>query len=237
VHADRNGPAQGLGSEPLRRALAGVARVSLTVLLDAAILTVALANGSARGELVPFVGQAWGFGPLQFLGTRQWHTLVTGVFVVRNPAMLLGILLFLPLSAGIYEARRGTARAAALFFLGHVVTLFLTSVLVVYPLHLAGAQLQSDWAPAGDVGASFGGFACLGAWIRRLEPSRRMLWIGIVTITLAAKLLVYPERFGDMGHLIAFFAGMLLDRGLDNPRRKGSPDGEHPSGLPLMSQR
>lgn len=194
-----------------RRWVEPILRAPLTALLDLAVLAIALFNGSARGALVPFAAQAWGFDPFQ-IDLARWPTLVTGVFLVRNPPMLVGILVFLVLSVGVYEARFGTGRAAALFGLCHVVTLLATTALLVYPMHFAGMPRLSDWAPAGDVGASFGGFGCLGGWMRRLDRPARFRWIAVVTIALAAKLVIYPERFGDIGHAIAFFAGMLLDR-------------------------
>lgn len=192
------------------RPLAATARVPFTILLSAAVLVIALVNGSATRELVPFAAQAWGFDPLH-LSAERWPTLVTGAFLVRNFPMLVGVLILLAAAVGRYEARLGTLRAVALFWLSHLATLFLTAAVVVYPLHLASVPVQSDWAPAGDVGASFGGFGCLGGWVRRLDWPSRRAWIGIVTLLLAAKLLVYPERFGDVGHIIAFYAGMLLD--------------------------
>jgi len=173
-------------------------------------VVLALLNGSAAGTLGARIARDWGFGPLYFW-QGHWHSLATGAFLVRNAAMLLGIVLFLWLSVGIYERRWGTARAVGLFFLAHLATLFLTAALVVLPLHLAGAPVQGDWAPAGDVGASFGGFGCLGGWIGRLDATRRLRWIVLVTLALAIKLVIYPERFGDLGHLIAFYAGMGLD--------------------------
>jgi len=126
--------------------------------------------------------------------------------------MLAGILLLLTPSVGIYEARRGTWRAITLFLVVHIVTLLLTTALVVWPLHLAGARLQADWAPSGDVGASFGEFGCLGARLTRLPFRGRSLWIPIVLLLLALKLVLIPERFGDVGHMIAFVVGMGLDR-------------------------
>src|SRR4029079_14823588 len=120
-------------------------RAPLTTCLDLAVLAIALFNGSARAELVPFAAQAWGFDPFQ-IDLARWPTLVTGVFLVRNPPMLVGILVFLALSVGVYEARYGTGRAATLFGLSHVVTLLATTALLVYPMHFAGMPRLSDWA-------------------------------------------------------------------------------------------
>lgn len=214
------------------RMFAALRRVPFTLLLGTAILVVAIRNGSARAELIPFIAQAWGFDPLHFKAT-QTYRLVTGTLVVRDPLMLGGLLLFLAPSVGIYEARRGTLRAVVLFVASHIATLFLTTALVVYPLHLAGATVQSDWAPAGDVGASFGAFGCLGAWMQRQTPRRRARWIGFTVLALAAKLILLPERFGDIGHIIAFFAGMGLDRVLfGSPTSPEPPAGRNSAPRP-----
>ena len=193
-----------------RRALEASIRAPFTAFLDAAILAIALLNGSARERLVPFAAQAWGFDPLQ-IDLARWPTLVTGVFLVRHPAMLVAMLLFLVVSVGVYEARNGTGRAAVLFGLSHVTTLLATTAFFVYPMHWLGAPHRSDWAPAGDVGASFGAFGCLGGWIRRSQGRARAGWMGLVAFALVAKLVIAPQGFGDVGHLIAFYAGMLLD--------------------------
>lgn len=203
----------------LHRLLAAVARAPFTTALEVAILAIAVANGSAVGELAATISRDWGFDPFHFW-EGNWHSLATGTVLVRNLAMLAGIVAFLIASVGVYERRLGTVRAVALFFLAHVTTLLLTAALVVYPLHLAGAPPQSDWAPAGDVGASFGAFGCMGGWIRRTRPAARLRWLGIVTLALAAKLLIFPERFGDIGHLLALYVGILLDRLL--PERASS---------------
>ena len=202
----------------LRGLPAAVVRAPFTALLDAAILVIALTNGSAAGRLDRAIRYEWGFGPLYFW-QGHWHSLFTNILLVRNLLMLVGILAFLIVSVGIYERRFGTLRAIVLFFLANVATLLLTAALVVYPLHLAGAPVQWDWAPAGDVGASFGGFGCMGGWIRRLEYRTRTRWLAVATIALAAKILVYPERFGDIGHIIALYAGLGLDRALWGHRR------------------
>jgi len=196
---------------PWRRALSVLPRAPFTTVLEVAILGIALANGSAIGDLSAAISRDWGFDPFHFWEGR-WHSLATGTVLVRNLAMLSGILGFLVISVGIYEWRLGTRRAIVLFLLAHVTTLFLTAALVVYPLHLAGVPVQGDWAPAGDVGASFGAIGCMGGWIRRTKPPTRLLWLCFVTVALAAKFLIYPERFGDVGHLIALYSGMLLDR-------------------------
>lgn len=206
----------------LWRLLAALARVPFTTALEVAILAIALANGSAVGGLSAVISRDWGFDPFHFWEGR-WHSLATGTVLVRNFAMLAGIVAFLIASVGVYERRLGTVRAVALFFLAHLTTLILTTALVVYPLHLAGARVELDWAPAGDVGASFGAFGCMGGWIRRTSPRARLRWLGIVTLALAAKLLIYPERFGDMGHLIALYAGILLDRLLPEHASSSKP--------------
>ncbi len=175
-----------------------------------AILAVALWNGSAQGRLSDDLRRAWGFGPLYFW-REHWHTLATNTFFVRNAIMLLGMMLFVAASVGVYEWLAGTRRAFLVFWAANVITLLVTAALVVYPMHLAGVPQRWDWAPTGDVGASFGGFGCLGAWITGVAGARkRLALVAVVAAGLLAKFLLLPEIFGDAGHLLAFLAGMVL---------------------------
>ena len=185
-------------------------RVPFTLSFEIAILAVALWNGSAQGRLSDDLRRAWGFGPLYFW-REHWHTLATNTFFVRDAIMLLGMMLFVAASVGVYEWRAGPRRAFLVFWAANVITLLVTAALVVYPLHLAGAPQRWDWAPAGDVGASFGGFGCLGAWIKGVAGARRQLVLALVVAAgILAKFLLMPEIFGDAGHLLAFLAGMVL---------------------------
>jgi hypothetical protein len=185
-------------------------RVPFTLLFEIAIVAVAAWNGSLQGKLSAEQRRAWGFGPLYFW-REHWHTLATNTFFVRNAIMLLGMTLFVAASVGVYEWFVGTRRAVLVFWAANVVTLLLTAACVVFPMHLAGVPPRWDWAPAGDVGASFGGLGCLGAWMAG-EPNarKRATLVAIVTAGLVAKFLLQPEIFGDAGHLVAFFVGVLL---------------------------
>lgn len=185
-------------------------RVPFTVLFEITIVALALWNGSAQGRLSDELRRAWGFGPLYFW-REHWHTLATNTFLVRNAIMLLGMVLFVAGSVGAYEWIAGTRRALFAFWAANAITLLLTAALVVYPLHLAGVPPRWDWAPSGDVGASFGGFGCLGAWAMEI-PSRRkrILLLSVVSIGLLLKYLLLPEIFGDAGHLLALLSGILL---------------------------
>ncbi len=183
-------------------------RVPFTVVLELAILILAFWNGSALGRLGDEVHRAWGFGPLTFWHGR-WHTLATNTLLVRNALMLLGMILFVAGSLGVYEWRAGTRRALAVFWSANVLTLLVTTACVVVPMRLMGVPPTLDWAPAGDVGASFGGFGCLGAWMVGV-PGRRRALVAIVLAGLVVKFLIYPEIFGDAGHIVAFLSGIAL---------------------------
>lgn len=187
-----------------------IRRAPFTLLFETAIIAVALWNGSAQGTLSEDLRRAWGFGPLTFW-REHWHTLVTGAFFVRNAFMLLGMVLFVAGSVGVYEWLAGTRRALLIFWAANVVTLLLTAACVVFPMHLAGVPPRWDWAPSGDVGASFGGFGCLGAWMMGVTGGhRRAILVAVVTAALVAKFLLLPEIFGDAGHLVAFLVGVML---------------------------
>jgi len=193
-----------------RRWLHVARQVPFTVLFEITIVALAVWNGSAQGRLSDELRRAWGFGPLYFW-REHWHTLVTGAFFVRNTLMLLGMVLFVAGSVGVYEWLAGTRRALLIFWAANVVTLLLTAACVVFPMHLAGIPPRWDWAPAGDVGASFGGFGCLGAWMMGVSGARRRaLLAAIVIAVLVAKFLLLPEIFGDAGHLVAFLVGVVI---------------------------
>ena len=203
--------------------LRSIRRTPFTSLFEAAIIAVALWNGSAQGSLSADLKRTWGFGPLYFW-REHWHTLVTGAFFVRNTLMLLGMVLFVAGSVGVYEWLAGTRRALLVFWAANVVTLLLTAACVVFPMHLAGIPPRWDWAPAGDVGASFGGFGCLGAWMMGMSGARRRgLLAAIVVAGLAAKFLLLPEIFSDAGHLVAFLVGVVIGRRWPHKRRLSAP--------------
>jgi hypothetical protein len=192
------------------RLLHSLRRIPFTLLFEIAIIVVALWNGSALGRLSEELRRAWGFGPLYFW-REHWHTLVTGAFFVRNAIMLLGMALFVAGSVGVYEWLAGTRRALLVFWGANVITLLLTAAFVVFPMHLAGVPPRWDWAPPGDVGASFGGFGCLGAWMVGVSGARRrIILVAVVTAGMVVKFLLMPEIFPDSGHLVAFLVGAAL---------------------------
>lgn len=201
-----------------RRALAVAARAPFTTVLELTILGIASTNGSAMGILSTAIRREWGFDPIHFW-QGHWHSLATGALLVRNAPMLAGILGFLTVSVGVCEWRLGTRRAILLLLLAHVSTLLLMAALA-YGLRSTGVPLPPSWVPDGDVGASFGGFGCLGGWVRGVHPPARLRWLALITVALAAKLVIFPEWFGDVGHLVAFYAGMLLDRLLPAPHAR-----------------
>jgi hypothetical protein len=203
--------------------LRSLRRTPFTLLFEIAIITVALWNGSAQGTLSEDLRRTWGFGPLTFW-REHWHTLVTGAFFVRNTLMLLGMVFFVAGSVGVYEWLAGTRRALLCFWAANVVTLLLTAAFVVFPMHLAGIPPRWDWAPAGDVGASFGGFGCLGAWMMGVSGARRKaVLIAVVVAGLTAKFLLLPEIFGDAGHMVAFLVGVLLGARWPYEHRRAAP--------------
>jgi hypothetical protein len=186
--------------------------VPFTVLFEIAIVVVSFWNGSAWGTLSEELRRAWGFGPLTFW-REHWHTLATNTFFVRNTLMLTGMVLFVGASVGVYEWIQGTRRALLVFWAANAVTLLLMAACVVWPMRLAGVPPRWDWAPAGDVGASFGGFGCLGAWIVGLPERRtRLTILTVVSAGLLMKYVLVPELFGDAGHFVALVVGAIMGR-------------------------
>ncbi len=129
--------------------------------------------------------------------------------------MLTVMVLFVLASVGVYETLAGTRRAMLVFWAANVATLLLIAGMVVWPMRLAGVPPTWDWAPSGDVGASFGGFGCLGAWVVGLPSKRtRLLILGTVAGGNVVKYMMYPELFGDAGHLVALIVGIVLGNAL-----------------------
>lgn len=181
--------------------------VALTVLIAA----IATATGAWSRRISPHILEEFGYSTQDLWSGRPW-TLVTSIFLTSRPAMSWIIMVFAPLSIGLYEWLAGTRRAMIVFFAGDVLATLLLSLLVILPLYLAGLHAGAQWALERDVGMSAGGFAVVGASIA-LAPQRwRLLLLGGVCALVAVKMVIAAEPVADLVHvfgLILGFTGQL----------------------------
>ncbi len=181
--------------------------------MELVIIAVALAHGVLWAELSSVAQQRWGFG-LHNLWEGRLYTPFTAPFFVRNLTMLLGILLLIGYSIGIYEWLAGTRRALLLYWVTNVLGMLLAAGLAVVPLYWVGSPLGRELALMSDVGPSAGGLGCIGGWVDRL-PDRYRRWVFLAVMAyLIGKLVLFPELFADTAHLFAFPMGFALDRWL-----------------------
>jgi hypothetical protein len=184
-------------------------RLPFTLMMEAAIVAIAATQGALAGGLSLEKQQRWGFG-LHSLWEGRWHTLISEPFFVRDVRQLLGIVLLVAYSVGMYEWVAGTRQALLLYWATNVAGLALAAVVVVWPLYLMGLPMARTVAFFSDVGPSAGGLACIAGWVRNLPLRHRRWLVPAILMYLIAKLLFFPELFADSAHLMTFPLGYAL---------------------------
>lgn len=189
-----------------RRIAAFLARVPFTLGLLAALLLVGILTGTLTSPATEADWYAtYAYGVPSFADARWWTT-ITGTFLVTAPWGYPLLAVLVPLGVGWLELRRGTARAAAYFIAGQVVSVIGAAIII------AGfAQMGSFWAESLvtelDVGPSGGVFACLTAACASL-PSP---WRGRTLLLLTEYALVSLLFLGSIADVIhAVAVGMVL---------------------------
>ena len=186
-------------------------KIPFTLVIFASILRLGIVLGSVRGYLAPAIEQQWGFG-LHNLWDGRPYTIVTSVFLTRRPFMVLGMVTVVGSIVGLYEWLVGWRRALLLFWTTDFLSKLMASLLVVWPLYLAGTEMGRSMALSSDIGASAGGTGCLGALLHYVPARYRR------TVTLLAVLyhilrpIVYPDPYADAMHIFAFALGWYLGR-------------------------
>ncbi|MCB1369244.1 MAG: hypothetical protein KDK00_15860 [Rhodobacteraceae bacterium] len=165
------------------------------------MLIANFASGSIGGDLPHEILEAWGIGHDSLLSGEAFR-LLTGIFLSHDADMLLRQLVFAGAVIGHTEWRRGSLRAAVLFF-----GLDLAGTLILLAL-IGGAAGLGHLAGANDVGMSIGGFGLIGLAIAGW--SRRWLVLGVVFAAVGAKFAILPDPLADLGHVVALGLGFAL---------------------------
>ena len=134
------------------------------------------------------------------------RVLFGSAFWVSNTGELLFSLVAFSLVASHVERWIGTARAASVFFFGHVGA----SLIVAFWLwaSLNFTVVKSPTTSARDVGSSYGLAALSALLTYRARTPRRWIFIGAIALLLAITLAIDPS-FTNWGHTFAFGIGFL----------------------------
>ncbi|WP_295818622.1 DUF2156 domain-containing protein [uncultured Microbacterium sp.] len=193
-----------------------VRHLPATLFTVGAILVVGILS---QGLWSPFDESAgmdtWAYG-LPALEAGRWWTPLTGTFFVAEPWLFVPTLLGF-VGMGVLEYARGTRVALAYFWIGQVVAVLATSLLLAVLSVFSGWEWVQDTATTLDVGASGGTFACIAAVIGLLaSPWRLRAWLVLIAVVIVGVLVL--GTVADLSHLIAVLVVLVFDRTL-RPRR------------------
>ncbi|KIC58311.1 bifunctional lysylphosphatidylglycerol flippase/synthetase MprF [Microbacterium hominis] len=193
-----------------------VRHLPATLVTVGAILVVGILS---QGLWSPFDESAgmdtWAYG-LPALEAGRWWTPLTGTFFVAEPWLFVPTLLGF-VGMGLLEYARGTRVALAYFWIGQVVAVLATSLLLALLSVFSGWEWVQDTATTLDVGASGGTFACIAAVIGLLaSPWRLRAWLVLIAVVIVGVLVL--GTVADLAHLIAVLVILVFDRTL-RPRR------------------
>jgi hypothetical protein len=207
--------------------LSVVRRERFTLFMSVALLVVAVFQGTLVADTAPAVILYWGFG-LHNLWDGRLYTLIVSTFLVRQPWEVLGGILLVAVSVGVYEWMVGTRNSLLLYWSTNLTAPVLAALLFLWPHYLAGTSLGVKLAALSDVGPSAGALGCLGGWVGRL-PARYRTWVAIAVLALlVAKLALFTDLIPDSSHLVGFVAGLAFDRWLIAASK--NPAGGHAGG-------
>lgn len=193
-----------------------VRHLPATLLTVAAVFIVGLLS---QGLWSPFDESAgmdtWAYGLPAFEAGRWW-TPITGTFFVAEPWLFLPTLIGF-VGMGVLEYARGTRVTLAYFWVGQIVAVLATSLLLAALSVFSGWEWVQDTATTLDVGASGGTFACIAAVIGLLaSPWRLRAWLVLIAVVIVGVLVL--GTVADLSHLIAVLVVLAFDRTL-RPRR------------------
>lgn len=141
---------------------------------------------------------------LHHLASDPVRVLFSSAFWVSSSLELFGWVALFTVFVAQAERWLGTARTAAVFFLGHVGATLLTALGLWAALH--SDLVEASVVDAKDVGASYG-FAAVAA-VLVYGLARRWRWLYAAGIVAYAGIsLAFDHGFTNWGHLIAFALG------------------------------
>lgn len=140
---------------------------------------------------------------LHHLARDPVRVLFASAFWVGSAFELLGWVVLFSIFVAQVERWLGTARTAAVFFIGHVGATLVTALGLWVALR--ADLVVSSVADAEDVGASYG-FAAVAAVLAYRLPRRRLLY-AVALAVFAATALAVDTTFTNWGHLLALAIG------------------------------
>lgn len=183
------------------------------------VLVILVMGVVSQGLWVPFDESAgmdlWAYG-LPALEAGRWWTPITGTFFVAEPWLFVPTLIGF-VGMGVLEYARGTRIALAYFWIGQIVAVLATSLLLAALSGFSGWEWVQDTGATLDVGASGGTFACIAAVMGLLaSPWRLRGWLVLIAVVIVGVLVL--GTVADLSHLIAVALVLVFDRTL-RPRR------------------
>lgn len=141
---------------------------------------------------------------LRHLGRDPVRVIFSSAFWASSSLELFGWLALFTVFVAQTERWLGTARTAAVFFLGHVGATLLTALGLWVALH--SDLVEASVVNAADVGASYG-FAAVAA-VLAYGLARRWRWLYAAAVVAVAGIsLAFDHNFTNWGHLIALAIG------------------------------
>lgn len=183
------------------------------------VLAVLVIGVLSQGLWEPFDESSgmdiWAYG-LPALEAGRWWTPVTGTFFVAEPWLFVPTIIGF-IGMGALEYARGTRVVLAYFWIGQIVAVLATSLLLAALSVFSGWEWVQDTGATLDVGASGGTFACIAAVIGLLaSPWRLRAWLVLIAVVIVGVLVL--GTVADLSHLIAVLVVLIFDRTL-RPRR------------------
>ncbi|RKT15939.1 hypothetical protein BX285_0263 [Streptomyces sp. 1114.5] len=130
------------------------------------------------------------------------------------------------------ERRVGSARAAAVFGIGHVAATLLSQGVVITAV--GAGRMAPEVLDHLDIGVSYGVLACLGAVAGLLSWRGRLLALGGAGLMIAEQIASDRDVVTAVGHPAAVLAGVALWRWLRRAeRRPPRPRAEVAHGVPF----
>ncbi len=193
-----------------------IRRIPFTLCMLIIMLLVAWGTHSFFQELARTWVSRLGFAPRDFWFIR-WERLVLSAVVTSGGVIFWFALAMVAFTSGMIEWMGSSWKAASAFWVVHILTLVLESLLFLLPLHQLGFTQARALFFSRDIGPSAGYVGSLGFVITYLPRPWRWVAFGLLIIFLVVSLFL-PSRPGetqavklsaDIAHLIAFPLGWL----------------------------